>query len=64
MPPTLSELTGPLLGSEAIVPLEADLTKNGIPHGEPKGERILVTGRLLDEAGTPLRDARAHSAAR
>ena len=53
---TLSELTGPVYGHEAVGPLDSDLTRNGRQTGEPLGERILVTGRVLDEAGRPLRN--------
>jgi protocatechuate 3,4-dioxygenase, beta subunit len=51
---TLSELTGPVYGHESVGPLDADLTKNGRKDGEPQGERIIVTGRVLDEDGRPL----------
>ena len=53
---TLSELTGPVFGQEAVGPLDNDLTKNGARNGEPLGERIIVTGRVLDEAGRPQRN--------
>lgn len=52
---SLSELTGPLYGHEAVGPLDSDLTQNGRHTGEPLGERIVVTGRVLDEAGRPLK---------
>ena len=51
---TLSELTGPVFGHDAVGPLDADLTRNGRKTGEPLGERIIVTGRVLDEAGRPV----------
>ena len=51
---TLSELTGPVYGHDAIGPLDADLTKNGQRNGEPLGERIIVTGRVVDEDDRPL----------
>jgi protocatechuate 3,4-dioxygenase beta subunit len=35
-----------------VVSADADLTRTG--RGEPLGERIIVTGRLLDETGRPL----------
>jgi protocatechuate 3,4-dioxygenase beta subunit len=50
---TLSELTGPVYGHESVGRLDADLTKNGRKNGEPLGERIIVTGRVLDEDGRP-----------
>ena len=53
---TLSELTGPVYGHAAVGPLDNDLTRNGARNGEPLGERIIVTGRVLDEAGRPVRD--------
>jgi protocatechuate 3,4-dioxygenase beta subunit len=51
---TLSELTGPVYGHESVGPLDHDLTRNGRRNGEPLGERIVVTGRVLDEAGRPV----------
>ena len=52
VPHTLSELTGPVYGHDAVLPEEADLTKQHA--GEPLGERIIVTGRVLDESGRPV----------
>lgn len=54
---TLSELTGPIYGHESIGRLDNDLTKNGAKDGEPLGQRIIVTGRVLDEAGRAVPDA-------
>jgi protocatechuate 3,4-dioxygenase beta subunit len=51
---TLSELTGPVYGHDSVGQLDADLTKNGRRGGEPLGERIIVTGRVLDENGRPV----------
>jgi protocatechuate 3,4-dioxygenase, beta subunit len=52
---TLSEITGPLLGAEVLRPGDDDLTHfNG---GEALGERIIVTGRVLDEDARPIRRA-------
>lgn len=53
---TLSELTGPVYGHDSVGPLDADLTKNARKNGEPLGERIVVTGRVLDEDVRPLPD--------
>jgi len=54
---SLSELTGPVFGHDALHPLDNDLTKNGRkdgePPGEPLGERIVISGRVVDEAGRP-----------
>jgi len=51
---TLSELTGPVYGHDSLGPLDHDLTRNARKSGEPIGERIVVTGRVLDEAGRPI----------
>ena len=51
---TLSELTGPVYGQDALGPLDNDLTKNGAVDGEPQGERIIVTGQVMDEDGRPV----------
>lgn len=48
---TLSELTGPVYGHESVGPLDHDLTRNGAKDSAPIGERIVVTGRVLDEDG-------------
>lgn len=53
---TLSELTGPIFGHDGIGPLDSDLTKNARKNGEPLGERIVVTGRVLDDEGRPQPD--------
>jgi protocatechuate 3,4-dioxygenase, beta subunit len=53
---TLSEVTGPVYGREAVGALDSDLTRNGRRNGEPLGERIVVTGRVLDDAGRPVRN--------
>lgn len=52
---SLSELTGPVFGSGAIEDLDCDLTRNAVRSGEPLGERIIVSGRILDGTGRPLR---------
>ncbi len=52
LPQRLTEVTGPLLGAERATAADADLTA-GHP-GEPLGERIIVTGRVLDSDGRPV----------
>ena len=52
IPQTLSEITGPLYGHADVLPGEADLTRQHA--AEPLGERIIVHGRVLDEAGRPV----------
>jgi protocatechuate 3,4-dioxygenase, beta subunit len=54
---TLSELTGPVYGRDAVGALDADLTKNARRNGEPLGERIVVTGRVLGDDGRPVPNA-------
>jgi protocatechuate 3,4-dioxygenase beta subunit len=54
LPHTLSELTGPAFGHERIGELDGDLTRQHA--GEPLGERIIVSGRVLDGDGRPVRD--------
>jgi len=56
LPQTLSELTGPIYGHEAVLDIDGDLTRNGVVDGPPLGERIIVTGRVVDEDGRPLPD--------
>ena len=53
---TLSELTGPVYGNDAISKYDNDLTKNAIKNGEPLGERIIVAGKVTDEIGRPIRN--------
>ncbi len=55
LPHTLSELTGPVFGDESVGELDHDLTRQH--DGEPLGERIIVTGRVLDEDGRAVRGA-------
>ncbi len=54
IPLTLSELTGPGPVMSAITPEDADLTRNAGTEGEAIGQRIIVTGRVLDEQDTPV----------
>jgi protocatechuate 3,4-dioxygenase beta subunit len=57
LPRSLSERTGPVYGEGAVDPLDGDLTRNAAVDGEPIGERIIVTGRVLDGAGRPVPSA-------
>ena len=52
LPHTLSEVTGPLFGDERISEADNDLTRQH--KGAPQGERIIVSGRLLDDDGRPI----------
>ena len=51
----LTEVTGPLLGAERVTAADADLTARHA--GEPIGERIVLSGRVLDSDGRPVSDA-------
>src|SRR3990172_3097240 len=55
LPHRLSERTGPVFGDGEIGRLDHDLTRQH--GGEPLGERIIVTGRVLDTDGRPVRNA-------
>ncbi len=52
IPHTMSELTGPVFGHDRVRPGDGDLTRQHA--GEPVGERIVVSGRVLDEDGRPV----------
>lgn len=51
---SLSEVTGPMFRPNELDPLDNDLIKNYAHGGDPVGERIIVHGRVLDEAGRPV----------
>ncbi|MFG3436718.1 protocatechuate 3,4-dioxygenase subunit beta [Nonomuraea sp. NPDC047897] len=51
--PDTIELTSPVFGHDEVGELDHDLTRRHA--GEPIGERIIVTGRVLDDAGRPVR---------
>ncbi len=52
LPEGPTELHGPVFGSSSVQPEDADLTTQHAD--EPLGERIIVTGRLLDGSGRPI----------
>ncbi|HWG65351.1 MAG TPA: protocatechuate 3,4-dioxygenase subunit beta [Streptosporangiaceae bacterium] len=52
LPQGLTEVTGPLLGEDRVTEADADLTTQH--QGEPLGERIIVTGRVLDGDARPV----------
>lgn len=51
---TISETTGPVYGDDEIDPIDSDLTRNAVRNGEVLGERIIVSGRVLDERGRAI----------
>jgi protocatechuate 3,4-dioxygenase beta subunit len=53
LPPGAADRYGPVFGPSLVGPTDNDLTAGRA--GEPVGERIVVTGRLLDSAGKPVR---------
>lgn len=55
LPHTLSEVTGPVYGPEDITEGDNDLTRQH--GGEPLGERMILTGRVLDDNGRPVSQA-------
>ena len=52
LPQTQTELTGPVFGYGEVKRGDHDLTKQHA--GDPIGERIIVSGRVLDENGRPV----------
>ena len=52
VPQTLSEVTGPIFGNDQLLETRCDLTRNS--GGEAQGQRIAVSGRVLDENGSPV----------
>ena len=52
IPHTLSEITGPQFTPDDLRKGSADLTKQG--RNEPLGERIVVSGKVIDEDGRPM----------
>ncbi len=53
LPHTLTELTAPVFGESALLETDGDLTRQH--DGEPIGERVIVSGRVLGGDGRPLR---------
>src|ERR1700723_4113932 len=49
LPHTKTETTGPVFGHSLVTAADSDLTAQH--SGEPLGERIIVSGRVLDEDG-------------
>ncbi|WP_118179990.1 protocatechuate 3,4-dioxygenase subunit beta [Paraburkholderia phosphatilytica] len=52
----LRDQRAPVYGTDDLGPLDSDLTRNAARNGAPLGERIIVTGRVLDEGGKPVRN--------
>lgn len=56
VPKTLSEVTGPGPAVSAAGAEDTDLTRNVGTGSEAMGERIIVTGRVVDDDGNPVRN--------
>lgn len=54
IPQSITELTGPQFGREFIAAHDNDLTCHGL--AAPIGQRIVVSGRVLDENAEPVRN--------
>jgi protocatechuate 3,4-dioxygenase beta subunit len=55
LPRALADTSGPAFGHSAVGAYEHDLTRQH--DGEPLGERINVSGTVVDRAGRPIRNA-------
>jgi len=55
LPEELHSLDGPVFGEDALAASDNDLTRQH--EGEALGERITVSGRVVDEDGRPMRGA-------
>ena len=55
IPPSISELSGPVFGHNDLTESDSDLTRQH--KAEPQGERIVVAGRLLDERSCPVAES-------
>lgn len=53
---SLGELRQPLYGHNDIGDLDHDLTRNASRNGEPVGERMILSGQVLDERRRPVRN--------
>jgi protocatechuate 3,4-dioxygenase beta subunit len=55
LPDTLEDIAGPAYGHATVGDLDHDLTRQH--EGEPLGQRIVVSGRVLDEDGRPVQNS-------
>ncbi len=53
MPASRSETSGPVFGHNLLGDHDADMLRNAVVNGDPVGERIVVSGRVLDEYARP-----------
>ena len=52
----LAERNAPVYSAVQMGEFDNDMTKNAVMNGEPLGERIIVTGRVMDEDGRPVKN--------
>ncbi len=55
LPAGLADRAGPAFGESSVRPSDSDLTRQH--EGEPQGQRIVVSGRVVDDRGHPLRNS-------
>jgi protocatechuate 3,4-dioxygenase beta subunit len=55
LPAALADTSGPAFGHAVVGAYEHDLTRQHA--GEPLGERIIVSGRVVDRDGRPIRNS-------
>ena len=55
LPEAEHDLAAPVYAHDLLGDRDNDLTRQH--EGEPQGERIIVTGRVLDDDGRPIRDS-------
>jgi protocatechuate 3,4-dioxygenase beta subunit len=51
---SLGELQQPVYGHDSVGEFDHDLTRNARKNGEPLGERMILTGQVLDERRRPV----------
>ena len=53
---SIGELQQPVYGHGSIGEFDNDLTRNARRNGEPLGERMILTGQVMDERKRPVRN--------
>lgn len=52
-PPSLGEVSGPVFGHHELGDLDADMIRNASVDDDPIGERVVISGQVLDEYARP-----------
>jgi protocatechuate 3,4-dioxygenase beta subunit len=55
LPGALADHSGPVFGEDSVHASDSDLTQQH--EGEPLGQRIVVSGRVVDDRGHPVRNS-------